>query len=116
MNAQQFSPPANSSKPIKEQLHGVTLIDSYRHLEDKENPEVISWTKQQHDATMKYLKETAPDISGLNDEIRTLFDREVTSPPRIKREECFSLVEKKANHNSSIIRFLLAKNNCSLIR
>ena len=95
MNAQQFTPPVNTPKLVKEQLHGVMLTDSYRHLEDKENPEVISWTKQQHDATMEYLKKTAPDVPGLNDEIRILFDRDVTSPPRIKKGNVFFSRRKK---------------------
>jgi len=95
MNAQQFTPPANTPKLVKEQLHGVMLTDPYRHLEDKENPEVIAWTKQQHDATMEYLKKTAPDVPGLNDEIRTLFDRDVTSPPRIKKGKVFFSRRKK---------------------
>ena len=95
MNAQQFTPPVNTPKLVKEHLHGVMLTDSYRHLEDKENPEVISWTKQQHDATMEYLKKTAPDVPGLNDEIRILFDRDVTSPPRIKKGNVFFSRRKK---------------------
>ena len=95
MNAQQFTPPANTPKLVKEQLHGVMLTDPYRHLEDKENPEVIAWTKQQHDATMDFLKKTAPDVPGLNDEIRTLFDRDVTSPPRIKKGKVFFSRRKK---------------------
>ena len=95
MNAQQFTPPVNIPKLVKETLHGVMLTDSYRHLEDKENPEVISWTKQQHDATMEYLKKTAPDVPGLNDEIRILFDRDVTSPPRIKKGNVFFSRRKK---------------------
>ena len=95
MNAQQFTPPVNTPKLVKETLHGVMLTDSYRHLEDKENPEVISWTKQQHDATMEYLKKTAPDVPGLNDEIRILFDRDVTSPPRIKKGNVFFSRRKK---------------------
>jgi prolyl oligopeptidase len=94
MNA-QFTPPANTPKLVKETLHGVMLTDPYRHLEDKENPEVVSWTKQQHDATMDFLKKTAPDVPGLNDEIRTLFDRDVTSPPRIKKGKVFFSRRKK---------------------
>ncbi|MEY5131645.1 MAG: hypothetical protein RL734_1712 [Bacteroidota bacterium] len=94
MNA-QFTPPANTPKLVKETVHGVMLTDPYRHLEDKENPEVVSWTKQQHDATIEYLKKTAPDLPGLNDEIRTLFDRDVTSPPRIKKGKVFFSRRKK---------------------
>lgn len=95
MNAQQFTPPVNTPKLVKEILHGVMLTDPFRYLEDKENSEVISWTKQQHDATMEYLKKTAPDVPGLNDEIRILFDRDVTSPPRIKKGNVFFSRRKK---------------------
>ena len=59
MTAQRFSPPTTLTKPVQEELHGISLIDSYRHLEDKEDPQVIDWTKKQHDATMEYLRLTA---------------------------------------------------------
>ncbi|MFZ9761289.1 MAG: prolyl oligopeptidase family serine peptidase [Candidatus Kapaibacteriota bacterium] len=95
MTAQRFSPPTTLAKPVQEELHGISLIDSYRHLEDKEDPQVIDWTKKQHDATMEYLRLTAPDIKGLNEEIRALFDRDVTSPPRIKKGKVFFSRRKK---------------------
>ncbi|MGA1435486.1 MAG: hypothetical protein ACO34C_08315, partial [Candidatus Kapaibacteriota bacterium] len=95
MTAQRFSPPTTLAKPVQEELHGISLIDSYRHLEDKEDPQVIDWTKKQHDATMEYLSLTAPDIKGLNEEIRALFDRDVTSPPRIKKGKVFFSRRKK---------------------
>ena len=38
--ASDFTPPVSPQKPVVETLHGVTLTDSYKWLEDKENLEV----------------------------------------------------------------------------
>lgn len=101
MNAQTpFSFPPTPQKSVTETLHGVSLTDSYRWLEDKNDATVKDWTKRQHDATLAFLKETAPEIAGLNAEIAALIDRDVTSAPRYKKGREFFTRRKKGELQS----------------
>ena len=46
-------PPATEAKPVTETIHGVTLTDPYRWLEDPKSPETRAWIAEQ----MKYTEE-----------------------------------------------------------
>ncbi|MBI3260625.1 MAG: hypothetical protein HYZ54_14295 [Ignavibacteriae bacterium] len=81
MNAQRFNPPATKQTSVSETLHGKTLIDKYRWLEDKTNPEVISWTRSQHDYTLEYIHKNMPEINGLRDEFIHYLDRDIKGAP-----------------------------------
>ncbi|MFN8672284.1 MAG: prolyl oligopeptidase family serine peptidase [Candidatus Sericytochromatia bacterium] len=93
--ANDFTPPSSPQKPVVENLHGVTLTDSYKWLEDKENPEVKEWTKKQHESTINYLNEKEPEIKGLKDEIRNLIDRDRESPLKLVGKHKFITKKKK---------------------
>jgi prolyl oligopeptidase len=82
---QQFTPPATPQNLVVEKIHGIEITDPYRWLEDKNNPGVQDWTKKQHQATLQYLQQTAPDVPGLNQEIAALLDRDIITPPRFKK-------------------------------
>jgi prolyl oligopeptidase len=45
--------PSTATKLVTENLHGTTLIDSYRWLEDRQSPETSAWI----DAQMKYAEQ-----------------------------------------------------------
>jgi prolyl oligopeptidase len=47
--------PPSRTVDVKELLHGVTVSDPYRWLEDGESSETIAWTKQQNALTESYL-------------------------------------------------------------
>lgn len=40
--------PPTEARPVTETLHGVTLTDSYRWLEDQESPETRAWIEKQN--------------------------------------------------------------------
>src|SRR5690242_9683119 len=42
------APPATESKPVTETLHGVTVTDPYRWLEDQEAPATRDWIARQN--------------------------------------------------------------------
>jgi len=79
-----FFAPATPERPVTESLHGVTLTDRYRWLEDGKNAEVQSWTRAQHAATVGYLDRAAPPIPGMKDELTRYFDRNRTDAPFFK--------------------------------
>jgi len=87
LNAQSPTPlaalgaPATASRPVTETVHGTTLTDPYRWLEDNKSDEVIKWTRAQHDAALGWLGKNTPEVPGLRDELTRYTDRTITSPP-----------------------------------
>jgi prolyl oligopeptidase len=79
-----FFPPATPTRPVIETLHGVTLTDRYRWLEDGKDPTVLAWSRAQHAATLAYLDRAAPPIPGMKDEIARWYDRDRTERPFFK--------------------------------
>ena len=65
-------------------LHGTTLTDRYRWLENGKDPEVAAWTRAQHAATVRFLDDNAPPMPGMKDELTRYFDRDRTDAPLIK--------------------------------
>jgi len=79
-----FFAPATPARPVVETLHGVTLTDRYRWLEDGKDPAVLAWSRAQHAATLAYLDRAAPPIAGMRDEIARWYDRDRTERPFFK--------------------------------
>jgi len=86
-----FAPPPTPARPVVETLHGVTLTDRYRWLEDGKAAEVEQWTRAQHAATRAWLDANAPPIAGLRDEITRHVDRDVTQAPFFRKTREFFL-------------------------
>ncbi|MCB9728637.1 MAG: S9 family peptidase [Deltaproteobacteria bacterium] len=51
------APPETKVEPVTETLHGVTIVDPYRWLEDGESPRVVAWTAQQNAYTERYMED-----------------------------------------------------------
>lgn len=50
-------PPATEVKPVTEDIHGTTLTDPYRWLEDGKSPETQAWIARQMQYTEDYLSQ-----------------------------------------------------------
>jgi prolyl oligopeptidase len=50
-------PPPTESKPVTEDIHGTTLTDPYRWLEDGKSPETRAWIEKQMQYTDTYLSQ-----------------------------------------------------------
>lgn len=86
-----FTPPATAARPVIDTVHGLRLTDPYRWLEDHRDPEVVRWTRAQHDATGAWLEANAPLPAGLAEELTRFIDRTISSPPQIvKGREFFT--------------------------
>jgi prolyl oligopeptidase len=90
-----FAPPPTPARPVVETLHGVTLTDRFRWLEQGKDDEVVRWTRAQHDATLDWLARNAPPVPGLRDELTRLIDRDTTRPPFFRHGREFFLRTKK---------------------
>lgn len=79
--AQALNPPPTPARPVTDVVHGMTLTDPYRWLEDNKNEEVVKWTRAQHDAALAWMDKNVPEVPGLKDELTRYTDRTITSPP-----------------------------------
>src|SRR5271157_2443160 len=50
-------PPPTEANPVTENIHGATLTDPYRWLEDAKSPETRAWIEQQMKYTEQYLSQ-----------------------------------------------------------
>jgi prolyl oligopeptidase len=101
--------PATPARPVVDVLHGVTLTDPYRWLEDGRNAEVQTWTKAQHDATVAWLEANAPPVAGLHDELASYFDRDITQPPFFKKGREFFYRTRKGEAQAKVYTLLEGK-------
>lgn len=105
----KFQPPATPQKPVKDTLHNVVITDYYRWLEDKENPDVIAWTKAQHEYGMEYLKQTQKEHPELRDEIALFLDMDYEGPLNKIGNRVFQTVKKKGDKQYKIYTVLNGK-------
>ncbi len=93
--AHDFQAPATEARPVVDMMHGVAITDPYRWLEDKSAPQVQTWTRAQHAATMQWLDQNAPSPAGLRDDLARYVDRTIVSAPTIyKGQEFFTRKSK----------------------
>lgn len=85
LNAQALNPPVTPARPVIDAVHGTSLSDPYRWLEDNKNEEVVKWTRAQHDAALSWLDKNTPEVPGLRDELTRYTDRTITSPPQFRK-------------------------------
>lgn len=106
----QFIFPNTKARPVVDEVHGYKLTDNYRWLEDKKDPEVIKWTKAQHDATLNYINGTYPEVEGLREELTAYIDRDVISPMQLVADRQFFTVKKKGELQSKLYTRLDGKD------
>lgn len=82
------SPPKTRTDNIKEVLHGVEVVDSYRWLEDKDSAETRAWIKEQNEYTHALL-DSLPSRDLLRNRLTSLL--KVDSPifPQVKNGRYF---------------------------
>lgn len=105
----EFRPPATSPKPVKDTLHNVVITDPFRWLEDKEDPEVVAWTKAQHDYGIEYLKQTQQEHPGLREAIASYIDMDYEGPLNKIGNRVFQNVKKKGDKQSKIYTLINGK-------
>jgi prolyl oligopeptidase len=97
-----YSPPATPSRPVVETVHGVTLTDAYRWLENGRDADVEKWTRAQHAATLAWLQANAPPVPGLRAELEQLIDRDVTRAPFFRKGREFFLRTRKGEQQAKL--------------
>jgi prolyl oligopeptidase len=68
--------PETPKKPVEDEYHGVKVIDPYRWLEDRKDPDVQKWVTQQNRFTRGYL-DKLPQRKAILDRLQELTEVEV---------------------------------------
>ena len=80
-------PPSSEAQPVTENLHGTTLTDPYRWLEDAKSPATRAWIDEQMKYTEQYLSQV---------KIRPQIVNEIT---KLQRVEIYSIpIERGGNY------------------
>jgi prolyl oligopeptidase len=80
-------PPQTETKPVTEDIHGTTVTDPYRWLEDGKSPATRAWIGEQAKYTEQYLSQV---------KIRPQIVTELT---RLERVESYSIpIEREGNY------------------
>lgn len=88
-------PPPTPVEPVTEVLHGVTVTDPYRWLEDQNSPHTRQWLEEQTVYSRAYLK-SIPGRERIRKRVEDLLATEVISEPQQIGERFFFL--KRTSH------------------
>lgn len=109
--------PETKKIPVYDTLHGVVIKDSYRWLEDGDNPEVKEWVKKQEEYSHSYL-DTLPQLKWLKQRLNYLWryddkgvPKQVIDGERIfihtkNKEDEHRVYNTKANDTSKMVELL----------
>src|SRR6266849_8932529 len=75
-----LNPPPTPTEPITEIMHGVSVTDSYRWLEDQNSPRTRKWIEEQAAYTRAYL-DAIPSRERIRKRVEELLAVEVISEP-----------------------------------
>src|SRR4051794_36150351 len=88
-------PPPTRRDDVKETIHGVTVEDPYRWLEDQNAPETRAWIDAQNKYTMSQIG-SLPSRSYLEKHLAQLLKVDATKVP-VERNGRYFYLERKAN-------------------
>jgi len=94
-------PPPTPAKPVVETLHGVTITDPYRWLEDQQSPETRAWIEQQNAYTDKVLA-NLPNRDALAKRLEALLHVDAVGIPTVRANRFFFLRRGATEDQSSI--------------
>ena len=97
-----FRPPATPQHAVRDTIHNVIFTDPYRWLEDKDAPEVVAWSKAQHDYGIEYLQKTQKMHPGLRERLAAYIDRDYEGPLTQIGKRVFQTVKKKGDKQYKI--------------
>lgn len=81
-------PPATEKDPVEETLHGETIVDPYRWLEDQQSERTRAWIEEQNRYTDSVL-EQLESRTALEEMVSDFLVKEDVSVPRIRGDRLF---------------------------
>lgn len=104
-----FNPPKAKQEEVTDNKFGFSFTDYYRWLENKDDPEVRSWSEKQNKYTVDFINKNYKEIPGLKEEISQLIDRDYRGAPFFKGDREFFYAKKKGDHQSKIFTRIKSK-------
>src|SRR5215813_8326333 len=95
------SPPVTRVDNVTETLHGVTITDPYRWLEDQNSPETRAWINAQNEYTASIIG-TLPMRDRIHARLTQLLKVDSVSAP-IARGGRYFFSKRRADQNQSVI-------------
>lgn len=100
--AQEYkSPPTTRVDNVTETLHGVTITDSYRWLEDQNSPETRAWINAQNEYTSSVLG-ALPFRNKIRERLTQLLKVDIINTP-IAKEGRYFISKRRADQNQAVI-------------
>jgi prolyl oligopeptidase len=97
--APKAQPPATKQAPVTDTLHGVSITDPYRWLEDQNSPETRAWVDAQMQYTKQYLAR-AGNYEAVKKRFMDLMNVETMGAPRVAGGRYFFAKRKPGQRQS----------------
>src|SRR5260370_24738149 len=102
MSLEGSPPPPAPIEPVTDVLHGVSITDPYRWLEDQNSPRIRKWLEEQTAHTRAYL-DGIPGRERIRKRIEELVDVETVSEPWKVGNRYFFLKRKARQEQPAIV-------------
>ncbi|MFQ5805544.1 MAG: prolyl oligopeptidase family protein [Phycisphaerae bacterium] len=100
--AQQPKYPSTRVDVVTEVVHGVTIEDPFRWLENSNDPEVQAWIQQQNALTRSYLDQFSAKRQALTERLTALYGAATVSSPRVYADRYF-YTRREGGQNHAIV-------------
>ncbi len=87
--AQRPQYPSTRAEVVTDVVHGVTIADPYRWLENSDDAEVRTWTEQQNALTRRYLDQFSATRQAMAERLRVLYSAATLSSPQVHGDRYF---------------------------
>jgi prolyl oligopeptidase len=104
-----------SHPPVEETIHGITVRDAHRWLEDRSSPETEQWVKRQRERSESYFA-SCGDLEAIRARVREYLDVEIVDQPAKIRGRYFYRRRGKGQEQAAIfVRELASQMECVLV-
>jgi prolyl oligopeptidase len=93
--------PPTRVEPVTETVHGVTVVDPYRWLEDGDGPAVKAWTERQNAFTRSVL-DKLPGREAVRERLNALLDVGTITPPTPRKGRYF-YTKREGKQNQAVL-------------
>ncbi|MBV9282925.1 MAG: S9 family peptidase, partial [Chloroflexi bacterium] len=81
-------PPPTPARPVLDHLHGQTVADPYRWLEEAEDPAVVAWSAEQN-RHARALLDAIPARPAIERELAEVLSAGTVTPPEVRGDRYF---------------------------
>ncbi|MCH8807920.1 MAG: S9 family peptidase [Planctomycetes bacterium] len=100
--AQRIDYPHARVENVTDQIHGVSIADPYRWLEDSDAAEVAKWTDRQNALTRFFLDPFTTERAALTSRLKQLYSAPSVSTPRIVDNRYF-YTRREGDQNQPVV-------------